>query len=150
MEIYEVNVKWDTDKKGVLSSPGLDDKIEVVTPPGFSGGIVGKWTPEHLFVASVNSCLMITFFTIAENSKLEFVDFECNATGKADMVDGKYQLTEIILKPQLTIPSTQKEERAKHILEMSEKACLISAAINIKIQLIPTITVVQEEAVVSE
>ena len=130
---YEVNLLWNHDSKGTLSSPILPDKIEVATPPEFPKGMKEIWTPEHLFVAAVNSCLMSTFLVVAENSKFEFISFESNAVGKIEKVDGKFAVTEITLKPTLVIPSTQDEVKAKRILEMSEKACAISNSIKTKI-----------------
>jgi peroxiredoxin-like protein len=138
---YEVNLQWNNDRKGTLSSPVLPNQIEVATPPDFPKGMAGIWSPEHLFVAAVNSCLMTTFLAIAENSKIEFISFESNAVGIVDKVDGKYAVTEIILKPKLVIPPSQHEDRAKRVIEMSEKACLISNSIKTKITLEPIIEV---------
>jgi organic hydroperoxide reductase OsmC/OhrA len=125
----------------MLHSPVLPQNIEVATPPEFKGGIPGIWSPEHLFVAAVNSCLMTTFLAIAENSKLDFTHFESNAVGKVDKVDGKYQVTEIILKPKVHILSGQNEEKVLRVLEMSEKACLISSSIKTQVHLQPEVVV---------
>jgi organic hydroperoxide reductase OsmC/OhrA len=99
------------------------------------------WTPEHLFVAAVNSCLMATFLAIAENSRFEFISFDCNAVGTVGKIEGKLAVTEITLKPKVVIPSTQHEEQLKKILEMSEKECAISNSITTKINLEPIITI---------
>lgn len=136
---YEVNLQWDADRKGTVSSPVLTSRIEVATPPDFPKGMPEIWSPEHLFVAAVNSCLMTTFLAIAENSKVDFISFECNAIGKVEQIEGKYRVTEVILKPILVVPAAAKEERMLRIIEMSEKACLISNSINSKITLEPTI-----------
>jgi organic hydroperoxide reductase OsmC/OhrA len=141
MYTYEVNLKWMVNRKGVLSSPSLPQKIEVATPPDFPKGMEGIWTPEHLLVASVNSCLMTTFLAIAENSKLDFISFESNAIGNVALIEGKHAITEIILKPKVTIHHTQKKDRAIHILEMSKRECLISNAIKATILMEPEIFV---------
>lgn len=73
---YEVNLHWDSERKGTLSSPVLPTKIEVATPPDFPKGMKDIWSPEHLFVGAVNSCLMATFLAVAENSKFGFISFE--------------------------------------------------------------------------
>lgn len=138
---YEVNLQSKSERKGILSSPVLPSEIEVATPPDFPKGIAGIWSPEHLFVAAVNSCLMTTFSAVAENSKLEYLSFECNAVGIVEKADRKYEVTEIILKPKLVIPDSQHLDRAKRIIEMSEKACLISNSIKSKITLESTIEV---------
>ncbi len=138
---YTVDLNWQHDRKGSMGSPVLNTKIEVATPPEFPKGMPGIWSPEHLFVASVCSCLMTTFLAIAENSKLEFTAFDCNAKGILAKKDGKFQITEIHLYPTLTIPSTEKEERAERILEKSEHHCLISNSIHSKISMETTIKV---------
>lgn len=138
---FEVNLQWKNDRKGTLSSPVLPNQIEVATPPDFPKGMAGIWSPEHLFVAAVNSCFMTTFLSIAENSKMEFISFECNAVGIVDKVDGKYVVTEITLQPKILIPSSQNEDKARRIIEMTEKACLISNSIKSKINLEPIITI---------
>lgn len=140
MHKYEVNLLWNNDTKGTLSSPVLPNNIEVATPPDFPKGMEGIWSPEHLFVASINACLMATFLAITDNSKLEFISYQSNAVGKVEKVEGKYTVTEITIKPVLVIPSTENEEKIKRIFEMSEKACAISNSIKSKIILLPVIT----------
>src|SRR5688572_18359478 len=96
---YDVSLTWNSDRKGTMHSEVLNTSIEVATPPEFPKGIHGIWSPEHLFVAAINSCLMTTFLAIAENSRLIFKNFESKAIGKLELVDGKYIMSEVILKP---------------------------------------------------
>lgn len=138
---YKVDVQWNSDRKGVLSSPELPVAIGVATPPQFPKGMEGIWSPEHLFVAAINSCLMTTFLAIAENSKLEFSDFACHASGKLEIVEGKYQITEVTLQPVVTIPHEKDKERAERIIQKSEAACLISNSVKSKVILQPRVIV---------
>lgn len=138
---YQVDLTWKEDRKGEVSSPELTDTIETATPPDFPKGMPKIWSPEHFLVAAVESCLMTTFLAIAENSKLEFISFKSTAIGKLDKVEGKFQMTEIILKPVLEISDENNAERAKRIIEKSEKACLISNSIKTKIILEPEIVI---------
>ncbi|MFT6883254.1 MAG: organic hydroperoxide reductase OsmC/OhrA, partial [Marinoscillum sp.] len=100
---YNVDINWESSRIGLMCSPELKKKngvcIEVATPPEFPQGIEGIWSPEHLFVGAMSSCLMTTFLAIAENSSLEFISFTCQATGKLEQVDGKLMISEIVLKP---------------------------------------------------
>lgn len=139
---YQVKLNWIEERKGILQSDVLNSKIEVVTPPEFPKGIPGFWSPEHLFVASVNSCFMTTFLAVAENSKLEFTHFECNAIGTLDRVDGKFCITEIVLSPILTIADETYKDKGIRVMEMSEKACLITNSITSKVILKPTVTII--------
>lgn len=140
---YEVKVNWETDRKGSMSSPVLNTKIEVATPPEFAKGMPGIWSPEHLLVAAVNSCLMTTFLAIAENFKFDYIGFESNADGKLEKVDGKYMISEVVLSPVLNIAPDADKEKAIRILEKSEAACLVSNSVKSKIIFRPAIKIAE-------
>lgn len=130
---------WTGGRSGDLSGPDLP-ALEVDAPPEFKGHD-GVWTPEHLFVAAVNSCFMTTFLAIAENSKLEFVSFSADAKGKLEKLEGKgFIMTEVVLRPKLRISHARDAERAGRILEKAEKACLISNSIKTATKLEPEVT----------
>ena len=139
--IYEVNLQWNAERKGTLSSPVLPIQIEVATPPDFPKGMKDIWTPEHLFIASVNSCYMATFLVVAENSKFEFISFDCNSVGIVETINETLAVTQITLKPKVVIKSAEHEEQLMKILEKSNKECLISNSVTTKISLEPIITV---------
>ena len=143
---YQVDLQWQADRKGQISSPELNEAIEVATPPQFTKGIEGIWSPEHLFTAAVNSCYMTTFLAIAENSKLAFVDFSCSAKGKLEQVDGKFLMTEITLYPVLEISNETDQAKAERILLKSEAACLISNSIKSTVHLEPKVRISEGHA----
>jgi peroxiredoxin-like protein len=136
---YTTEVEWTGDRHGDLRAPVLP-QLQVDAPPEFKGHD-GVWTPEHLFVASVNSCFMTTFLAIAENSKLDFVSFKANARGKLEKLDGHgFMMTEITLHPKLMISHQRDAARATRILEKAEKHCLISNSIKAATKLEPEIS----------
>lgn len=139
---YQVALNWEGDRKGSLSSQVLSKTIEVATPPEFAKGMPDIWSPEHLLVAAVNSCLMTTFLAIAENFGFEFEAFRCNAIGKLEMVEGKYKISEITLMPVVKISNDQSEEKALKLLGKAEAACLITNSINSKIIFKPEVEIV--------
>lgn len=145
---YNIDISWNADRRGMMCSPELNINnnegntcIEVATPPEFPKGIPGIWSPEHLFTAAVSSCLMTTFLAIAENSKLDFIDFKCRSKGKLEQVDGKFIMSEIILEPIVTISDEKDRERAEKVLQKSESACLISNSIKSNVIMISTVDV---------
>jgi peroxiredoxin-like protein len=138
---YNVSLSWKEGRLGELSSPELDAKLEVATPPNFNKGVERIWSPEHLYTAAASSCLMTTFLAIAENSKLDFISLEIDAKGMLDKVEGKFLMTEIDLLPRLVIRDEKDREKAERILQKSEQACLISNSMTAKVKLHPTIRV---------
>lgn len=136
---YSTEVEWTGERHGDLRAPVLPN-MQVDAPPEFKGHD-GVWTPEHLFVAAVNSCFMTTFLAIAENSKLEFVSFSANAKGKLEKLDGQgFIMTEVVLRPKLIINHARDVERAGRILEKAEKNCLISNSIKSETKLEPEVS----------
>jgi peroxiredoxin-like protein len=135
---YRTEVEWTGERHGDLHSAARPS-LRVDAPPEFKGHD-GVWTPEDLFVASVNSCFMTTFLAIAENSRLEFVSFKADAKGKLEKLNGwGFMMTEIVLKPKLVIRHRRDAERALRILEKAEKHCLISNSIKAGTKLEPDI-----------
>ncbi len=149
---YNVDIFWSQDRKGLMcspelkASPGAGGCIEVATPPEFPKGIPGIWSPEHLFTAAVSSCLMTTFLSIAENSKLDFVSFQCSSKGKLEQRDGKFSMTEVLLFPVVTIRDEKDRERALRVLQKSEVNCLISNSIKSVVTMTPVIVTNQQAA----
>ena len=136
---YTTEVEWTGERHGELRAPQLSH-MQVDAPPEFKGH-QGVWTPEHLFVAAVNTCFMTTFLAIAENSKLEFVSFSADAKGKLEKVDGQgFIMTEVVLRPKLIINHARDVERAGRILAKAEKNCLISNSIKTETKLEPEVS----------
>ena len=86
---YDTEIEWQGGQ--VLA-------IAASAPPELTGR-EGVWSPEHLWVASINSCFMLAFLAIAEFSKIALVSFSSSAKGKLEKVAGAaYQVTKIIVK----------------------------------------------------
>ena len=135
--IYHTLVKWTEQRKGVISCSGKPD-VQVATPPEFKGH-EGIWSPEDLFVASANVCLMTTFLAVAERAGLAFTSYESVAEGRLEMVDGRFQFTAITLKPTITLSVKADAAKAKELIEKAEVNCLISNSMKARLSLESTI-----------
>ena len=138
---YEVRIDWVKDRVGELYSPELYEDLQVAPPPPFPKGLANIWSPEQLFTAAINSCLMTTFLSIAESSKLEFLSFSSKAIGKLEQVEKRYVMSEVTLMPLLTIAREEDREKAMKVLKKSEESCLISNSVISKIIFMPEVTV---------
>lgn len=94
-------------------------------------------------MAAINGCLLTTFLAVAENFKLNFIDFESDSIGKLELIDRKFIISEVTLTPTIIIANKTDEELAKKVIEKAERACLISNSIKSKVVLKPTIIVQQ-------
>lgn len=134
---YTSTVRWSEHKKGELSASDKPD-IQVATPPEFKGH-EGIWSPEDLFVASANVCLMTTFLAFAERTGLSFAGYESRAEGLLEMVDGKFQFTKIVLRPTVRLKQREDAQKAEQVLAKAEDHCLISNSMKAQVILEPTV-----------
>lgn len=133
---YEVNLHWNKAVQGTLSAPNYSVSSDIKPK-----GTKEKWTPEHLFVVAVNSCLMSSFLLVTDKSSFQFISFESKAIGKIEKVNGELAVTEVCLKSVLIIPPSQNKAMAKRVLAISEKACAIANSLRTKITSEPVITI---------
>jgi peroxiredoxin-like protein len=133
---YRTAVKWTGQKTGEASSPGKP-VVRVATPPEFKGH-EGIWSPEDLFVAAVNVCVMTTFLALAQRAGLAFTGYESEAEGRLEMVDGKFQITSVALRPRVALENPDDAGKAEELLARAESQCLISNSIRSRVSLEPT------------
>jgi peroxiredoxin-like protein len=138
MSEYTNQLNWTEGKKGRLSAAGLPD-LEVATPPEF-GGPAGFWSPEQLFIAAANSCVMATFLAIAANSKLTFKSYSGSATGKVEKLEGGLQISEITIRVALKVDQEKDRDRAHRVIMKAEENCLVSRSMKTKVKVEPEIS----------
>lgn len=135
---YETEIDWKGEKEGSLRGANLPP-ILLGAPPEFRGR-EGNWTPEHLLVASVNGCFMLTFLAVAENSKLPLFSYSSTARGKLEKVAGAgFQISEIIIKPTVVIRSAQDLARVPRILEKAKENCFVTNSIKSVVKIEPQV-----------
>lgn len=139
MFYYETEIEWKKAREGQIKGAHLP-ALSVGAPPEFQGR-EGVWSPEHLFVASLNSCYMLTFLAIAEFSKIPVVSFSSTAKGTLEKVkNGSYQITEIVLKPRVVIASADDLPRIGRIMEKAKENCFVSNSIKSTIKIEPEVS----------
>jgi organic hydroperoxide reductase OsmC/OhrA len=112
--------------------------LDVSSPPEFNGE-EAVWTPEHMFIGSVEACLYLTFMHDAKKRQLKVVTFESNADGTVEFLDGSYRITRIVLRPSITVASSVEKDVVIDLLHEAEKKCLISNSITAIIEVNPTV-----------
>ena len=76
------------------------------------------------------------FLAIAENFKLEFLNFSCKTKCKLEVVEGKYQITEAEITPELLLKNPDNDlEKAIKVLEKSKAACLVTNSMKTSVSL---------------
>jgi organic hydroperoxide reductase OsmC/OhrA len=136
---YKAKTTWSSARRGALSA-AEKPSIVVGSPPEFKGE-PDVWAPEELLVGSLNTCMMLTFLTLAERQGLTPVSYESEAEGLLDNVEGKYRITEVTVRPRVILQSETEFELARKSMESVEVHCFIANSINAKVRLTPEFVV---------
>jgi organic hydroperoxide reductase OsmC/OhrA len=141
MNTYEVNLKSKANRKGFLIASVFPQKSEGKTFLDLQKTMEESCSPEHLLLASINSCLMASFLNAVDNSNIQIISFESSSSCTIEGLKGKDTITEIILRPKVVIPYFQNPERVRYILEMSKNSCLILNSLTANIRLYPEVSI---------
>lgn len=149
---YNVRIFWRKD----FSEAFVDNKYSRAHTWTFDGGIeIGASSsphvvplpmsresavdPEEAFVASLSSCHMLWFLSIAAGKKYIVESYEDNAAGVLAKDDnGKLAMTEVTLKPKVvfsgkTIPSQAQVDELHHL---AHEKCFIANSVKTKISIV--------------
>ena len=125
---YQVSANAETEGTFVLKPANLPQLISA--PPAQFGGPGNQWSPEHLLVASVADCFILTFRAVAQASKLVWNNLEASAEGVLERVDRVTRFTTITVSATLTVPAGTNIDKARQLLEKAEAACLITNSLS--------------------
>ena len=135
---YKAKTTWSSARRGMLLAAGRPNII-VGSPPEFKGE-PDIWAPEELLVGSLNTCMMLTFLTLAQAQGLTPVGYE-SEEGLLENVEGKYHITEVAVRPHVTLKSEAELELARKTMESVEAHCFIANSINARVKLTPEFVV---------
>jgi organic hydroperoxide reductase OsmC/OhrA len=136
---YKATTTWSSARRGSLSAAGKPNII-VGSPPEFRGE-PDNWAPEELLVGSLNTCMMLTFLTLAQTRRLTPVGYESEAEGLLENVAGKYQITNVEVRPRVTLKDEADLEPARKAMENVEAHCFIANSIRARVTLTPEFVV---------
>ena len=131
---YRAKTTWASARRGLLSAVEKPN-IVVGSPPEFKGER-DVWTPEEMLVGSLNTCIMLTFLSIAQARGLTPASYESEAEGLLENVEGKFRLTEVTVRPHITVKGEGEIERAREIIERAEDECFISNSVKSKVKIV--------------
>lgn len=121
---YHVTANAGTAGNVALETQGIPQLVSA--PPAEFGGPGDQWSPEHLLVASVADCFILTFRAIAQASRLEWSGLECSAEGILERVDRVTSFTGFNIKATLQVPGGTDPAKAERLLAKAEEACMIT------------------------
>jgi organic hydroperoxide reductase OsmC/OhrA len=137
---YATTLQWTGDRTGTLGSNGKADVL-VASPPEFKG-TPGLWTPEDLYVASIDLCQMVTFVALAARKGIELKSYASAGKGTIEYLDGGYRFTRVLLTPAITVAQGTDPAVVDEVVRAAHLNCLVGRSVTANIVVEPVITAV--------
>lgn len=116
------------------SSPGLP----VSCPPEFGGDPElsrDRWSPEHLLLSSVETCLMATFTDMSSRRRLPLRAYQSTCSGDLAVVERTLRFVMIRIHVCIVVETSEKTTAARTLLRDAAKRCPVSASLSCPVEI---------------
>ena len=102
-----------------------------VGPPAEYGGDPNTLNPEEMFVASINSCIMLVFYLFVEKLRATVRSYAGEAEGVVEKTPNGLRFTSVHVRAEVGVDADDSETRGKieEIARLAEKHCLVSNSV---------------------
>ena len=135
-------------------SDGYERTHRVVLPPANSEivlssdanfeGSAALSNPEQLLLAATSSCQMLSYLAYAAAARIDVVSYEDDAEALMPSDAKPTRITEIVLRPRITVAAGADPERAARLVERAHRACFIANTLNAEVTLEPSVELAGE------
>ena len=154
---YELTVTW-TGNTGTGTSGyqaferahevSIDGKPTIAgsADPAFRGARE-RWNPEELLVASLSQCHMLWYLVLCAKEGIVVTGYVDHPSGTlVETEDGGGHFEEVVLRPQVTITTSEKMERAVALHERAHALCYVASSVNFAVRTEPHVVSAAEAA----
>jgi organic hydroperoxide reductase OsmC/OhrA len=108
--------------------------------PAFRGD-PGRWNPELGLTAALSQCHMLWYLHLCATAGVTVVAYTDDAHGvMAEDADGSGRFTEVVLRPRVTVASTDMIDTAKTLHREANAKCFIANSVNFPVRHEPVVT----------
>jgi len=136
---YNTSVEWVEGHEGNLISANKHP-IRAGCPPEF-GGKPEYWSPEELFVAAAELCIMTTFIDLCKRKHCLIASYKSRAEGLLHIIEGEFRFSLITIWPVIIVSSSNDLEKAAKFIKQAGEKCVISHSVKTDVHIEPEITI---------
>jgi organic hydroperoxide reductase OsmC/OhrA len=140
---FEARLVWRAGAQGPASGTHRVEisgkpELEVSAAPQYRGD-PSRHNPEELFVAALASCQLLTYLALAARGGVGLVAYEDRATGTLAIADRKMRMTEVVLRPRITLAPGADASRARALVDSAHDGCFIANSVSCAVRVEPEI-----------
>jgi organic hydroperoxide reductase OsmC/OhrA len=144
--LYEARLHWTGstglgwehyDRTHSVTAPPAEQELRVTT--GESKGDPSILNPEQLLLMAASSCQMLWFLHLASKARIDVVAYEDEASAVMPEDDPPVRITEIVLRPRVTVAGDASDERVRKLLDTAHEHCFIANTLNSSMIIEPSV-----------
>jgi organic hydroperoxide reductase OsmC/OhrA len=120
-----------------VTAPPAEQEVRVTT--GESKGDPALLNPEQLLLMAASSCQMLWFLHLAAKARIDVVAYDDDAEALMPEDEEPVRITEITLRPRITVDGDAAEERVRKLVEQAHGYCFIANSLNSAMRIEPTV-----------
>jgi organic hydroperoxide reductase OsmC/OhrA len=120
-----------------VTAPPAEQEVRVTT--GESKGDPAVLNPEQLLLMAASSCQMLWFLHLAAKARIDVVAYDDDAEALMPEDEEPVRITEITLRPRITVSGDADEERVRKLVEQAHGYCFIANSLNSSMRIEPTV-----------
>ena len=125
------------------ASSATEDLV-VSSDPAFLGS--SEWlNPEQLLLIAASSCELLSFLAVAARARVDVVAYEDNSEASMPEDDLPVRLTDIWLRPQITVRVPATEQRIRELTQLAHRECFIANSLRCRIVVLPKVQIVTDD-----
>lgn len=132
MEVFKNTVSRENDKPAKTQMSGISE-TEIGPPPVY-GGDPNALNPEEMFVASINSCIMLVFYHFVKKYNVDVLSYYSEADGKVEKTKNGLRFTSVEVKAKVSLRDKNQAEKIEEIARLAEKYCLVSNSVSCPVE----------------
>ncbi|OQY06667.1 MAG: hypothetical protein B6I25_03480 [Planctomycetales bacterium 4572_13] len=127
MEVFTNTVYKKADEPAMTQMSGIPE-TEIGVPETY-GGNPDALNPEEMFIASINSCIMLVFYHFTDKYKVKIASYSTEATGTVEKTKNGLRFTAVEVKAKVALGDESQTEKIEEIAQLAEKYCLVSGSV---------------------
>jgi len=112
-------------------------------PPPELDGDATSWSPQHLLISAIGMSLLTSFEALAARDKVDLLAWEAQVHATVTMTDAGLQITKLTVGIDMEVGDVAQ---AHATLEAAKRHCLITNALSVPVEVVPTIRPVELRA----
>jgi len=126
--------------------PPGDGELVLSSGAAFKGS-AALANPEQLLLAAVSSCQLLSYLAYAAAARIDVLAYEDDAEALMPADAKPMRITEIVLRPRITVAHGADPGRAARLVERAHRACFIANTLDADVKVEPVVEQAGEHAV---